>query len=222
MQVRLKHWPWIHSRLPRGRVCGGGKSTLVQKLVLCLGKYKNFQKQKPPSYRKVSILIFHMARHFLGNNTASVLHTVSIIFCSPSPHVPANPAVIAPNHRSLCWPAEATRAARDSPWGWKPSRGSGAAAEPGQPGFPWRQRVPRAGAKSLWMTLCWRFRARPPVSAMTQPCTTTWGCHAAQPRTAVHYSTLLSRKTEKRKYDFCLTALMLTLLILSLALPDLL
>lgn len=124
MQVRLKQWPWIHSLLPRGRLCGGGKSTVVQKLVLCLGKHKNFQKQMPPPYRKVSILIFHMERHFLWNNTASVLHTVSTIFCSPSSHVPANPAVSAPNHSSLCWPAEATRAARHSPWGRKPSRGS--------------------------------------------------------------------------------------------------
>lgn len=91
----------------------------------------------PPSHRKVSILIFHMAGHFLGNNTASVLHTASIISCSPRPHAPASPAVIVPSHPRLCWPAEATRAARASPWGREPSR---AAAEPGQPGFPWRHR----------------------------------------------------------------------------------
>lgn len=60
-----------------------------------------------------------------------------------------------------------------------------------------------------------------PMPATTQPRTTTRGCHTAQPRTEVHYSQLLSRKTEKRKYDFCLNALMLTLLILSLALPEL-
>lgn len=129
---------------------------MVQKLVLCLGKHKNFQKQTPPSYIKVSILIFHMARHFLGNTTAPVLLTVSIIFCSPSSHVPANPAVTAPNPSSPCWPAEATRAAGTAQqWGWKPSRGS--RARPA--GIPWETEVPRARAKSLWMALCWQFSA---------------------------------------------------------------
>lgn len=178
MQVRLKHWPWIHSLLPRGRVCGGGKSTVVQKLVLCLGKHKNFQKQMPSSCRKVSILMFHMARHFLGNNRAPILHTVSIISCSARSRAPANRAVIVPNHSSLCWPAEATRAAGASPWGWKGSRGSRAAAEPGT-----RDSLGHTGAKGQSTEPLDGFvllvQGQLPVPAITQPCPTTWGCHTA-------------------------------------------
>lgn len=192
---------------------------MVQKLVLCLGKHENFQKQMPPPCMKVSILMFHMARHFLGNNRAPVLHTASIISCSPCSHAPANPAVIAPNHSSLCWPAEATRAAGASPWGWKGSRGSGAAAEPGS----WDSLGHRGAQEYSTEPLdgcVLMVQGQLPVSAITQPCPTTWGCHTAQPRTEVHCSKLLKQK--KRKYYFCLNALTLTLLILPLALPELL
>lgn len=59
------------------------------------------------------ILVFDMARHLLGNNIASLLHTVNIIFSLLSSHVPAISAVVVSNCSSLSQPAEATTAERE-------------------------------------------------------------------------------------------------------------
>lgn len=63
------------------------------------------------------------------------------------------------------------------------------------------------------MALCRWFKARLPVLVITQRCTTTRTRYPAQLRTEAHYSKWLSRNTGKRKYDFCLNAVMLTLLV---------
>lgn len=98
------------------------------------------------------ILIFHISRHLLGNNIASLLHTVNIIFCSLSSHVPAVTAVtVSRLPDSPGPPAEATTAARNSLQGWKPSCASSLAASLlqrlGQLGSPWSLRVPRDWSK---------------------------------------------------------------------------
>lgn len=202
--MRLKHWPWIHSVLPRGSVCVGGKSTSVRKFALCLGKHKNFQKQRPPSSRGdimsiMIILIFHMAKHLLAKNIASLLHTVNAIFCPLSSRVPATSAGLVPHcsvSPGLQRPPEqrgtAGRRPPRVPAAWQPL------SCPGQASWDSLrdQGCQGAGANRLWMTLHWWFKAKLPVLVITQLCTTCIS-YAAQLRTEGHCSKWLSKKTEK-------------------------
>lgn len=196
----------------KGQCACGWKINCGTEACTVLRKAQEFSKAKASIIQEsgattdiMIILIFHTVRHLLGNHIASLLHTVNIIFCSLSSRVAAVTAATVSNCSSLSWPAEATRAARDSQRRWPP--------QCSQRGFPRRRRVPRAGANRLRMALCRWFKARLPVLVITQRCTTTRTRYPAQLRTEAHYSKWLSRKTGKRKYDFCLNAVMLMLLV---------
>lgn len=129
MQVRLKHWPWIQS-FAKGQSVWGWKTNCGTEACTGLRKGQEFS--------KASTSITQESEHFnISYSRAFLRQQHSFSSAHSRDHAPANPAVTAPSRPSLCWPAEAARAAGTAP-GTGAHRGSGAVQS--QLGFPGTQR----------------------------------------------------------------------------------
>lgn len=145
----------------KGRcVCGGGKINCGTEACTVLRKAQEFSKAKASIMQEsggtadiMIILIFHRARHLLGNNIASLLHTINLILCSLSSCISATTAV------EQVWVFQSLLACR----GHQSSKGQAAGMALATWDSLGGEGCQGDGANRLRKALCGWFEARLPV-----------------------------------------------------------